>query len=40
MMKLDMDVDKGHNIHNNLFIKTFSDPENTAGATKENPGRM
>lgn len=28
MMKFDMDIDKGHNIHNNLFIKTFSDPEN------------
>jgi hypothetical protein len=67
MMKFDMDIDSGHNIHNNMFIKTFSDPENmkillkmalpkaiaraidfsemnidftTAGATKENPGRM
>jgi predicted transposase/invertase (TIGR01784 family) len=28
MMKLDMDIDIGHNIHNNMFIKTFSDPEN------------
>ena len=30
MMKsdLDKDGDSGHNIHNNLFIKTFSDPEN------------
>jgi predicted transposase YdaD len=32
MMTLDTDTDKdivsGHNIHNNMFIKTFSDPEN------------
>jgi predicted transposase/invertase (TIGR01784 family) len=32
MMTLDTDTDKdivsGHNIHNNIFIKTFSDPEN------------
>jgi hypothetical protein len=32
MMKLDTDIDidieRGHNIHNNMFIKTFSDPEN------------
>ena len=29
-MKLDknLDLDSGHNIHNNMFIKTFSDPEN------------
>jgi len=26
-MKSDIDRDSGHNIHNNLFIKTFSDPE-------------
>jgi hypothetical protein len=32
MMKPDIDIDtekySGHNIHNNMFIKTFSDPEN------------
>jgi predicted transposase/invertase (TIGR01784 family) len=30
MMKSDIDTgkDSGHNIHNNMFIKTFSDPEN------------
>jgi predicted transposase/invertase (TIGR01784 family) len=30
MMKLDLDndIDSGHNTHNNLFIKTFSNPEN------------
>ena len=24
----DKDTVSGHNIHNNMFIKTFSDPEN------------
>jgi hypothetical protein len=24
----DKDIVSGHNIHNNMFIKTFSDPEN------------
>lgn len=27
-MKLDIDKDSAHSIHNNLFVKTFSDPEN------------